>query len=60
MNIYTKKIVELSEEEKNTLRMASYVLDLLADETNEDEYYRMRDDIRWIIENSPFTIENYE
>lgn len=60
MDIYIKKIVELSEEEKNILRAAAGIMDWLAEETDEGDYYRASEDITWAAQNSPFTIETHE
>ena len=60
MEIYIKKIVELSEEEKKTLRAAASIMDWLAEETDESDFYRASEDIMWAVENSPFTTETRE
>lgn len=60
MEIYTKKIVELSEEEKNVLRTAAGIMDWLAEETDEGDFFRASEDIIWAVVNSPFTIETRE
>ena len=60
MEIYTKKIVELSKEEKDTLRAAAGIMDWLAEETDEGDFFRASEDIMWAVENSPFTIETRE
>ena len=60
MEIYTKKVIELTEDEKNTLRTAALILECLGDEMGDTDLLRAYDDIRWAIENSPFQIENHE
>ena len=60
MEIYIKKIVELSEEEKITLRAAASIMYWLAEETDEGDFFRASEDIMWAVENSPFTIETHE
>ena len=60
MEIYVKKIVELSEEEKKTLRAAARIMDWLAEETDEGDFFHTSEDIMWAVENSPFTTETRE
>lgn len=60
MNIHTKKIVELSEEEKHTLRAAAHILDSLAEELDEGDFFRASEDIMWAVQNSPFQITSDE
>ena len=60
MEIYTKKILTLSAEEKETLRAAAKILYALYDETHDCDYTSAEDTIMWAVQNSPFEIENYD
>lgn len=60
MYISAKKIVELTREEKNTLMAAACILDLLAEELDEGDFFRAKEDIMWAVENSPFQITSDE
>ena len=60
MYIRAKKIVELTGEEKNTLMAAACILDLLAEELDEGDFFRAKEDIMWAVENSPFQITSDE
>lgn len=60
MEIYTKRILTLSADEKATLRAAASILSSLYDETNDADYYSAEDTIMWAVQNSPFEIETYD
>ena len=59
MEIYTKRILTLSAEEKAILRTAATILSSLYDETQDCDYSSAEDTIMWAVENSPFEIETY-
>ena len=57
MDIYIKKIVDLSEEEKSLLRAAACILDPLARELDDGDFYDTSEGIMRAVEESPFTTE---
>ena len=60
MEVYTKRILTLSAEEKETLRAAAKILDTLYDETRDCDYCSAEDTIMWAVQNSPFEVETYD
>ena len=60
MYIRAKKIVELTGEEKNTLMAAARILDSLAEELDEGDFFRASEDFMWAVQNSPFQITSDE
>lgn len=60
MEIYTKRILTLSADEKETLRAAAKILYSLYDETNDSDYSTAEDTIMWAVQNSPFEVETYD
>lgn len=60
MEIYTKRILTLSADEKETLRAAAKILYSLYDETHDSDYSSAEDTIMWAVQNSPFEVETYD
>lgn len=60
MEIYTKRILTLSADEKATLRAAASILASLYDETQDCDYSSAEDTIMWAVQNSPFEVETYD
>ena len=60
MEIYTKRILTLSTDEKATLRAAASILSSLYDETSDRDYSTAEDTIMWAVQNSPFEVETYD
>ena len=60
MEIYTKRILTLSADEKATLRAAASILSSLYDETRDCDYGSAEDTIMWAVQNSPFEVESYD
>lgn len=60
MEIYTKRILTLSADEKATLRAAANILASLYGETNDCDYASAEDTIMWAVQNSPFEVETYD
>lgn len=60
MEVYTKRILTLSAEEKATLRAAASILSSLYDETRDCDYSSAEDTIMWAVQNSPFEVETYD
>ena len=56
MDIYIKKIVELSEEEKNILRAAASIMDWLAEETDEGDFFSCQR--RYYVCGRKFSVHN--
>ena len=59
MEIYTKRILTLSADERATLRAAASILSSLYDETSDRDYSIAEDTIMWAVQNSPFEVETY-
>ena len=60
MEVYTKRILTLSADEKATLRTAASILSSLYDETRDCDYSSAEDIIMWAVQNSPFEVETYD
>lgn len=60
MEIYTKRILTLSADERAILRAAASILSSLYDETSDRDYSTAEDTIMWAVQNSPFEVETYD